>query len=203
MTDAAEEKLILQARAGNRKAFAELVRAHQGWVFHLAYQCLANQQDAEDAAQEVFVCAFHKLRSYRGDAAFGTWLRRIALNVCLARLRRRPPPEPLSALEERGIVLPPPDDPDPYVEVERAELARAVRAAVARLPQVYQEVVALRYFDELSYDEIARTLKVPVGTVRSRLNKARTLLRGKLFRQVMEDDETIPCVPPPAKMVNG
>jgi RNA polymerase sigma factor (sigma-70 family) len=144
MTGADEQKLIAQARAGSREAFAELVRAHQGWVFHLAYQCLANQQDAEDAAQEVFVCAFRNLRSYRGEAAFGTWLRRIALNVCLARLRRRPPSESLSALEEESAPRPTP--PKVGTHAPDVQVARWLNgASIKSLRDLRGKVVVLQF----------------------------------------------------------
>ncbi|MBM3469622.1 MAG: sigma-70 family RNA polymerase sigma factor [Armatimonadetes bacterium] len=169
-----ERDLIHRSRAGEIEAFDLLVRLHQDRVYNLAYRITGNREDASDAAQDAFVRAYQALPRYREDAAFSTWLYRIATNAALDLVRRRPahPAVELSA-EFRAI-----DDPE--AAANRREVTRRVHAALGRLPVEYRTAVVLRDLQGLAYDEIARVLQVPLGTVRSRLARGREAMRAQL-----------------------
>lgn len=170
-----ERDLIRRSCAGDLTAFESLVRIHQARVYNLAYRVTGNHEDAADAAQDAFVRAFQALPRFRGESSLATWLHRIATNAALDLVRRRPDLPPVEL---------PPDQPardDPAAEVHRREVGRRVQAAVGRLPVDYRVVVVLRDFQGLAYEEIARVLQVPIGTVRSRLSRGREALRELLL----------------------
>ncbi len=174
--DPEEGSLIAQSQRGDFDAFDRLVAAHEDRIYHAAYRITGNAEDARDAAQETFVKAFRALPRYRHEAAFGTWLHRIAVNASLDIVRRRPqaPPVPL---EE--VVLPA-QTHNPDTEAERHEVQRRVHDAVRRLADDHRVIVVLRDLQGLAYEEIAEALRIPIGTVRSRLSRAREVLRGLL-----------------------
>jgi RNA polymerase sigma-70 factor (ECF subfamily) len=174
--DPEEGSLIAQSQRGDFDAFDRLVAAHEDRIYHAAYRITGNAEDARDAAQETFVKAFRALPRYRHEAAFGTWLHRIAVNASLDIVRRRPqaPPVPL---EE--VVLPA-QTHNPDIEAERHEVQRRVHDALGRLAPDHRVIVVLRDLQGLAYEEIAEALRVPIGTVRSRLSRAREVLRALL-----------------------
>lgn len=154
--------------------------AHQHRVYGVALRMLGDPAEAEDAAQEAFVRAHRALPEFRGEARLSTWLYAIVSRLCLTRLeargRRRIEPDP--AVLER---LPDPAA-DPGAAAEQGEAAAALRQALGELAEERRIVVVLCDLEGLSYEEIARVLEVPVGTVRSRLHRARSDLRDKLER---------------------
>jgi RNA polymerase sigma-70 factor (ECF subfamily) len=166
-----DRELIARSRTGDLDAFEALVRIHQRHIYQLAYRLTGNHEDAGDAAQEAFVRAFQALPRFRQEAAFSTWLYRIATNAALDLVRRRPAVPPV----ELPVNHPAPHDPD--AEAHRREISRRVHAAVAQLPAEYRVVVVLRDLQGLAYDEIATILAIPIGTVRSRLSRGRESLR--------------------------
>lgn len=174
--DPEEGSLIAQSQRGDFDAFDRLVAAHEDRIYHAAYRITGNSEDARDAAQETFVKAFRALPRYRHEAAFGTWLHRIAVNASLDIVRRRPqaPPVPL---EE--VVLPA-QTHNPDTEAERHEVQRRVHDALRRLAPDHRVIVVLRDLQGLAYEEIAEVLRIPIGTVRSRLSRAREVLRALL-----------------------
>jgi RNA polymerase sigma-70 factor (ECF subfamily) len=166
--------LIARARHGDLDAFDALVRVHQDRVYHLAYRVTGNHEDAADAAQDAFVRAYQALPRFRGDAAFSTWLHRIATNAALDLIRRRPAHAPVDlSLADRG-----PGGPEH--EADRRETGRRVHAALAQIPAEFRVAVVLRDLQGFDYEEIARILAVPVGTVRSRISRGREALRTRL-----------------------
>ncbi len=175
-----EEELVRRAQGGDEQAFMALVQRHQAAIFRLAVALLRHREDAEDATQDVFVHAFRRLKTLQDARAFPFWLRKLAVRICLRYRRRRAVEqefvEPLSGESEILFRT----DIDPEVELERAELRALVRRVVAELPEPFQIVVLLYHMDGLSYDEIAQVLGIPIGTVRSRLARAREMLREKL-----------------------
>lgn len=183
-----EEELVRKARDGDDQAFMELVHSYESSVFRLAMALLRHREDAEDATQETFVLAFRRLRTLKELGSFPLWLRRLAIRVCLRHLRHRKVEhevvEPLSEEHESEILFH--SHLDPEVEAERAELRALVRRMIAELPEPFQVVVVLYHMDGLSYEEIAKVLKIPVGTVRSRLARARAILREKLAPLVQQ-----------------
>jgi RNA polymerase sigma-70 factor (ECF subfamily) len=169
-----EGALIAASRRGDADAYDALVGAYQDRIYQVTYRVTGNPEDASDAAQEAFLKAFRSLRSFRGDAAFGTWLHRIAVNAALDIVRRRPP----QTHELLEAVATPTDAQDR--ELERREVQRRIHGAILALPTDQRVAVVLRDIQGLPYGEIASVLQVPVGTVRSRLSRARETLRSAL-----------------------
>jgi len=155
------------------------VIAYQHRVFGVALRMLRNRSEAEEIAQEVFLRVHRAVEDFRGEAKLSTWLYAITSRLCLNRLasgERRMAREGEESLERlRG-------DADPAAHVERVELEAALQRAITELPEERRIVVVLRDFEGLSYEEIAAALDLPLGTVRSRLHRARTDLKEKLER---------------------
>jgi RNA polymerase sigma-70 factor (ECF subfamily) len=180
-----EADVLLRCRAGDEEAFTGLVERYRKPVLALAFDLLGDPDDAEDAAQEVFVSVYRSLPLFREEASFFSWLYRITVRVCcrLREKRSRNKVLPLvgeSDLRRTGAA-------DPWVMLAEGEKRRQVRAAVASLSPPYREVVVLRHFHDLSYREIATMLKVPVGTVMSRLSAARRKLRDLLEKELTDE----------------
>lgn len=178
-----DETLAFEAQQGNMQAFSDLVERHKGRVYRTLYQVVGDAHDAEDLAQEVFVKVFRALSSYRGDAAFTTWLHRLTLNLAFDWLRarkRRPLSVPLEPPTDRDQApTPEPASPDegPEELTIRAERREHLRKAIQDLSPDYREVVLLHHFHHLSYQQIAERLDVPVRTVETRLYRARAQLK--------------------------
>lgn len=170
-----ETNLIRKALGGDVDAFEALVAPHQARLFRLMCATAGNAEDAEDALQETLLRAYRALRSFRGDASFATWLYRMALNTCRnwVRSEHRASSQRVAAKMAVGRAYP---EPELQAEVLRREEERLVRNALLRLPAHYRDAMVLRHYQELSYEEIASVLDVPVGTVRSRIAQARKLL---------------------------
>jgi RNA polymerase sigma-70 factor (ECF subfamily) len=167
-------------RAGDRRAFEDLVRLQQHRVYGLALRMLGNPADAQDVAQEAFLRAHRGLAEFRGDARLSTWLYAIVSRLCLNRLagsERR-----LNRQGEETLAQLPDAAPGPDQALERGELEEALHRAIAELPDERRIVVVLRDVEGLAYEEIAEVLDLPVGTVRSRLHRARLDLKEKLER---------------------
>ena len=161
--------------AGDIDAFAGIVHRWQGPLVNLAWRYTRDRAQAEDWAQEAFLKAFRRLSSFKGDAAFSTWLFALAINVFRSRLRRWIPP---------ALSL---DDAPPLAEPSRVDRvaedhdrAAAVRRAVAFLPPRYRDAIVLYYFQEMDLAAAARRLRVPEGTLKARLSRARALLERRL-----------------------
>ena len=177
----AERALIDRAQQGDHDAFAALVNEHQRYIYNLALRVLRDENEALDLAQETFVRAWSALPNFRGQSKFRTWLYRIVTNLCYNRLpglRRS-----LNALGDDVVEeIPDPDSKsgNPARKLEMQELREHLRQAVDDLDERYRLLIALRYQDELSYDEIASTLNLPLGTVKTGLFRAKERLRRAL-----------------------
>lgn len=169
-----EIELITQAQQGDRRAFGQLVRRHREGVVNVVYRMCGDANLAEDAAQEAFIRAWQRLSSYRPRSPFRNWVYRIATNVALDALRRERDMVDIDALVLAN------SDNGPQAVVEGAERGEWVRQAVLGLPPASRAVLVLREYEGLSYREIADTVGIPIGTVMSRLNYARSLLREAL-----------------------
>jgi len=180
-----DARLVIECRRGNEQAYAQLVDTYKGLIYSVSYRLLDDPAEAEDAAQEAFLAAFRGLHTFREGAPLAPWLSRIAHNHCLRRLRqRRPntvsleaqPTEDAPSLADRVA------DPAPAPEdlLERSELRAEIEAAIMSLPASYRTAVTLRYLHDFSYTEVAETLDLPVGTVKTHLHRARGLLRERL-----------------------
>jgi RNA polymerase sigma-70 factor (ECF subfamily) len=175
ITDADLAKSILN---GNRKAFSELIERHKGKAMTLALRILRNREDAEEAVQDAFVRAFNGLKSFEWRSSFSTWFYRIVHNVCLTMESRRIKSQHLDLDEaESELDQIPQGDPLPDEIVERDEFHLSVEKAVENLPAHYAGVVTLFFVNDMSYEEIAQTMGMPVGTVKARLFRARALIR--------------------------
>jgi RNA polymerase sigma-70 factor (ECF subfamily) len=178
-----EDELIARAVGGNGEAFNELVKRYQGMTYNVAYRILGNECDAADATQDAFLSAYRAIRRFRGGS-FKAWLMRIVANAsydCLRRAKRRPTVSLDSGEEvDWHECLPDPGElPEGWAE--RRDLGRRVQRALATLPPRQRVVVVLSDLQGLQYAEIAHILRVPLGTVRSRLSRGRRTLRGLLF----------------------
>lgn len=169
-----EQVWLEQARQGDRVAFGRLVEAYQGPVYNLAYRMLGNSGEAEEAAQEAFIRAFTRLHTYDPSRKFSTWMLSITSNYCIDLIRKRR--ATLLSLEE-------PLPPHPALMSDRAEGPEAqtvnnerealVQSLLATLPEDYREAVVLRYWYDLSYEEIAEMTDTTVSAIKSRLFRAR------------------------------
>lgn len=170
-----EASLLARCRAGDQEAFRRLLEAHHQRIYRVAYAVVPDAEDAAEIAQETFIKAWHALPGFRGDAAFATWLTRLALNTARDHLRRGHASRERDAAYAAGLSASDPAEPF----ADRDEIAHALDLLT---PQA-REVVALRYGQELSLAEIAAVLACPEGTVKSRLNAALTRLRAILRRE--------------------
>jgi RNA polymerase sigma-70 factor (ECF subfamily) len=181
-----EQALIYAARQGDLDSFNRLVLAYQDIVYNQAYRVLGESQAADDAAQEAFISAYNHLHSYRGGS-FRAWLLRIVTNSSYDELRRRKrrPTSPLEPIDDSGEEVESPHwiaDPgeQPEDTVARAELSRAIQRCINELPPEFRSVVSLVDVQGMDYTEVAVVIGKPLGTVKSRLARARGRLRDCL-----------------------
>ena len=175
-----EAQLVTQAQNGDRNAFSELVSIHAQGVLNVVYRMCGDTLIAEDAAQETFIRAWQNLSSYRPQTPLRNWLYRIAFNAGMDMLRknRRILPDDIEDMQLTD------GRPGPETLVSQQERADMVQRAILSLPDASRAVLVLREYEGLSYQEISSTLDIPVGTVMSRLNYARNLLKAKLEPQL-------------------
>lgn len=174
MSASTDRDLIHHARRGDTAAFGELVTRYQAGVFNVCYRILHQRADAEDMAQETFIRAHERLNTFDDQREFGPWIRRVAANVCLNHIESQRVTAPLD--EERDAD----ESQRPERQAEVRERSEQIRSALAALPAHYRVVVELRHYQELSYDEIATELNMPLSDVKSYLFRARKLLAEKL-----------------------
>jgi RNA polymerase sigma-70 factor, ECF subfamily len=175
-----EKELVIRAQSGDRNSFSELVRIHAQGVTNVIYRMCGDAHIAEDAAQETFIQAWLNLSSYRPQISLRNWLYRIAVNAATDMLRKQKRILP-NALEDLQL-----KDPQlgPEALFSQRERTALVQKAVLSLPDASRAVLVLREYEGLSYHEIADALDIPIGTVMSRLNYARKLLRDKLEQKL-------------------
>ena len=178
-----EKQLIRECLAGRTEAFGELVIRYQDRLFHALVGIIGSPDDARDVVQDAFVQAFQKLKTFRGQSAFYSWLFRIALNAAASQRRRtRRKPASIDAARDQSGSDPPDPHPDaaPSHALEADERRAAVQSALGRLPDEFRIPLVLKEIDGMKYHEIAAIVGCPVGTVRSRIHRARTELRKRL-----------------------
>jgi RNA polymerase sigma-70 factor (ECF subfamily) len=184
-----EAELIAAARAGQEAAVRQLTQRHNQRLFRVARAITADDAEAEDVVQEAYVKAFTRLDSFRGEAGIGTWLTRIVINEARGRLRRRRPTVELSHMDERDtgadvIAFPGLRPADPEADAARSQMRGLLEGAVDALPEAFRTVFVLREVEELSVEETAEQLALKPETVRTRLHRARRLLRKALEAQL-------------------
>ncbi len=178
-----DEQIVERALSGDADAFGEIVRRWERRIFALAFGMLGREEDARDATQETFFAAYRNLRNFRGEARVSSWLHRIAVNQCLTRQRRA------KVRNETDL----PDDTElgnkgffahgaasPAREFENDERTHIVRRAVAALPPEIRQVVVMKEFEDLTFQEISDALALPLSTVKSRLYTGLSQLRKRL-----------------------
>jgi len=175
-----DPEFLRRLRAGEMRAFEEMVIAYQHRVFGVALRMLGNAAEAEEMAQEVFLRAHRALGDFRGEAKLSTWLYTIASRLCLTRLGSTE--RSLIRQGEESLLLLPQSTGGPDAALEQSELEAGLHRAIAELSDERRMVVVLRDLEGLSYEEIAAALDLELGTVRSRLHRARMDLKDKLER---------------------
>ena len=178
--DPREADWIAAAKKGDQDAFAALVRQYEKRVSALTTRLCGSPEDAQEAAQDAFLAAWQGLPFFRGDASFATWLYRLTHNACMDLLRREQRHSaaagPSLDDEETTFEVSDPGE-GPQEAAERAELRHAIERGLQSLPEGYRAALVLRELHQLSYDEIAQTTDTDLGTVKSRINRGRKLLR--------------------------
>jgi len=183
-----DEDLIKLSIAGDTRAFEELAERYQHKIYNLAYRYMGNEEDANDLAQEALIKAYRSLSTFKGDSSLGTWLYRITTNVCLDELRKRKRTlhmvsldEPVATTDGDEIERDIPDpSPTPDILYQYRETEVYLQSLINNLKAEHKTVIILRDIMDLTYEEIAEILQCSVGTVKSRLSRAREILRKKV-----------------------
>jgi len=187
--DLTDEKLLALAVDSEPEAFGEIVRRWERKIFALCFGMLGREDEARDAAQEAFVAAYRNIANFRGEAKVSSWLHRIAVNQCLTTKRRAKTRSEEFLDEERheeDRVFVAAAAYSPSNQTEQAERNVIVRQAVGSLPVDLRQVVVMKEFEDMTFQEISDTLEIPLSTVKSRLYTALKQLRSKLERLPME-----------------
>lgn len=185
----ADEILIEKSKNGDLEAFELLVRRYESKVYTVAYRFLGNHADASDLAQETFLRLYQALPGFRGQSSFMTWLYRITANACRDEIRRQQRYHVVSLDVEAGtngtqaITQVPSHDPSPEEAVERKEFNEMVQQCLGNLSEEHRLVLVMREIQDMSYEEIADVLKCSLGTVKSRLSRARQAFKEKFSGQ--------------------
>jgi RNA polymerase sigma-70 factor (ECF subfamily) len=186
-----EEQLVKKSLQGDLQAFEELVLGYQSKVYALTFRYMGNEEDAYDMFQETFIKAYRSLPTFKGKSSFGTWIYRIASNVCLDELRRRKRRIPTLSLDEPATTL---DGNELEVEIadtsysadllyEQKELSSSIQEVLNQMKNEHKTAIILRDMLDLSYEEMAKVLGCSIGTVKSRLSRARNILKEKLLKR--------------------
>ena len=182
-----DQQLITQTLDGQTAAFGILVRKYQDRLFNSMVHLLRNPSDAEDVVQDAFLQALRKLDTFQGNSQFYTWLFRIARNTAISKLRRKKPTVSLESTDSQQRLDFPDDGPTPSTEMERRERQAGLMRAMDQLSGEHREILILREMEEQNYETISEILDLPVGTVRSRLHRARLQLKELLLRNEHDD----------------
>jgi RNA polymerase sigma-70 factor (ECF subfamily) len=197
--------LVQRVRTGDQRAFKLLVERYQRKVFSVALGMLKDKEEARDVAQEAFVKVYRYLDHFKGDASFYTWLYRITVNICIDAMRKRgskgnehvefDESVKLDVAEANLGALGTRLGTNPQKSALRRELAERITAAMQQLPEAHRQILLLREVEGMSYEDIARTLEIPKGTVMSRLFHARLKMQ-KILSEYLELDESASGVGP-------
>jgi RNA polymerase sigma-70 factor (ECF subfamily) len=187
--DLTDEQLVELAVSEKPEAFGELMRRWERKIFALCFGMLGREDDARDAAQEAFIAAYRNLKNFRGEARVSSWLHRIAVNQCLTIKRRQKTRaedyfDDADGAEEKVFVAAP--RYSPANQAEQGERLHVVRQAVTALPTELRQVIVMKEFEEMTFQEISETLELPLSTVKSRLYTALKQLKMRLERTPVE-----------------
>jgi RNA polymerase sigma-70 factor (ECF subfamily) len=192
--------LVERVRTGDQRAFKLLVERYQRKVFSIAVGMLKDKEDARDVSQEAFVKVYRYIEYFKGDASFYTWLYRITVNLCIDAIRKKGSAKGNSHVEfDEGIKMDMAEanigalgsrlGTNPQKSALRAELADRLTSAIGQIPETHRQILLLREVEGMSYEDLSRTLKIPKGTVMSRLFHARLKMQ-KLLNEYLELDES-------------
>jgi RNA polymerase sigma-70 factor (ECF subfamily) len=184
-----DSQLIDEALAGKSSAFGQLVCRYQDRLYNTLVHVTGSAEDARDVAQDAFVQAFIRLETFQRTSAFYTWLYRIAVNQAISRIRRRKPTVSIEKVREQSGDEPLDSGDGPQGRIEQQERVDQVQAALGRLNEPYRTILVLREIEGCDYETIAEMLELPIGTVRSRLHRARCQLREELSEVLHEENE--------------
>jgi RNA polymerase sigma-70 factor (ECF subfamily) len=183
--------IVARVTAGDRAAFEVLMRHYNRRLYRLARASLRDDAEAEDALQDAYLCAYRSMAQFRGEASLGTWLSRLVLNECAARLRRSsrrhniiPMISTELDIDAVAEVADSAESHKPDQLLARAQMRSVIERKVGELPEIFRLVFVLRSIEELSIEEVAATLDIPAETVRSRHFRARAMLRESLAREI-------------------
>jgi RNA polymerase sigma-70 factor (ECF subfamily) len=196
VTGPSDADLVERFKAGNRRAFEEIVRRYQNRVYTLALRWMGDEQVASEVAQDVFVALYRSLANFRGDALLSTWVYRVVVNHCKNRklYQRRRKTDRHESLDGDPNDGDAPrrqyagDGPLPDTGIHQTEAERLIRVALDELPEDQRMIIVMRDVEDLSYEEIAEVLDLPRGTVKSRLHRARAHLAKVLGRSLGNED---------------
>lgn len=180
---AEDESLVQETLAGSHASFQLLVERYQDRIFSLARHYTRSAVEIEDLVQDTFLKAFSRLDTFQGESSFFTWLYRIAVNTMLDGLKRRGR-SPVRTVEDPEILATPGPTrmSGPSADMEREEIARITHAVLEELPEIFRTVLVMREFEEMAYQDIAEVLQISIGTVESRLFRARAKFKDKLLQ---------------------
>ena len=184
-----DQEIIQKILAGNGRDFGRLVSRYQGRAMTLALRMIRDRREAEELVQDAFLRAYRSLGQFRGDAAFHTWLYRIVYNLSLSRLKRRgadPGTARLPDIEEGGCDIADVGAPGADELVEAMERTAVIAEEIGKLPQNFRIAVTLFYLQEMSYEEIAGIMEIPMGTVKTYLYRGRSLLSQRMLARGRE-----------------
>ena len=189
LTEYSDEKLVELSVSEDPEAFGEIVKRWERKIFALCFGMLGREDDARDAAQETFIAAYRNLSNFRGEAKVSSWLHRIAVNQCLtvkrrAKTRSEEFLDDDDGSEERTFIAPLHNSPSR--QAEQVERLKLVRTAVSSLPTELRQVIVMKEFEDMTFQEISETLEIPLSTVKSRVYTALKQLKMKLDRVPME-----------------
>ena len=191
LRSASDAELVSLAAAGDPLAFRTIMERNNTRLYRVARSVLRSDSEAEDAVQEAYMRAFRALSTFRSEARLSTWLTRIVLNEAMGRVRRSRPTAELSAIDSEAgrssaelIMFPTRGEPDPERSTAHREMARILERAIDRLPDIFRVVFVLRAVEEMSVEETAEHLGLPEATVKTRLHRARRLLRQEIEAEI-------------------
>src|SRR5690242_5029097 len=185
--DENDAELVVASQGGDQDAFAQLVQRHQRRVFNLVFRMLQQYEEANEVTQETFLAAWQGLSSFRGDARFSTWLYRIAYNCCLKQLEQRKKDKALNAaIQEEHLLDLAGEENAAMTQIETADRQSLVHEHLSTLPAKYRIVLVLRHLQDMTYEEMAEILTMPIGTIKTHLFRARNLLKERI--QAIEQD---------------
>jgi len=176
----ADLELVVRAQKGDTEAFSELVNRHQQMVYNVAYRFMRNAAQAEDAAQEAFLKAFRLLAGFRGDCHFSTWMYRVTASVCLNELERR-------KRRAEVALMPAHQGQEKPSGLDTLDLPEMIGHCVGKLPAQYKKVITLYYLKEVSFEDVAKLMEIPRGTLKTWMYRARAQLRKILEKEYRVD----------------